>query len=244
MVRTEEQLTTLPYTRDPSSPTVELITNEVEFEPEAKNTVQIVVENFVTKEEKNEKNIAAAAEENDSRKTSISIKDDDSELFEDSEDNEDRINSISKPANEDFNYIKSPIRSKPKKADPIAELKQMSQKNLSDDEPPFNFKGMLRKTNYQKENIKPQVEEENTKMFSLRKTNFQKNTATNNSEEKTIQNNKVGKVINDKQIKDNKKINTNNQINGCYISGELEKGKYVKLEIAPGILIEGFEIDL
>lgn len=61
----------------------------------------------------------------------------------------------SSPANKDFDYMKAkPITVKPKYAvDPIAELKNMPRKEStgSEDDPPFNFQAMLRKTNIRRD---------------------------------------------------------------------------------------------
>lgn len=65
------------------------------------------------------------------------------------------FNANSSPANKDFEYIKAkPVSAKPKYAvDPIAELKNMPRNasTASDDEPPFNFQAMLRKTNIRRD---------------------------------------------------------------------------------------------
>ncbi|XP_066253855.1 neither inactivation nor afterpotential protein C [Euwallacea similis] len=61
----------------------------------------------------------------------------------------------STPANSDFHFIKSSnVTSKPRNVDPIAELRTIAQRRASanEDDPPFNFQGMLRKTNFQKDN--------------------------------------------------------------------------------------------
>lgn len=65
-------------------------------------------------------------------------------------------NRSTSPANKDFEYIKAkPVTTvKPKYAiDPIAELKNMPRKEstASDDDPPFNFQAMLRKTNIRRD---------------------------------------------------------------------------------------------
>lgn len=68
----------------------------------------------------------------------------------------------SKPANKDFDYIKAtPMSAKSKlPVDPIAELRNISKKdsNASEDDPPFNFQGMLRKTNFRRDSLKNSVE--------------------------------------------------------------------------------------
>lgn len=65
-------------------------------------------------------------------------------------------NRSSSPANKDFEYIKArPLVNVKAKygVDPIAELKSMPRKDstASDDDPPFNFQAMLRKTNIRRD---------------------------------------------------------------------------------------------
>ncbi|KAL3282151.1 hypothetical protein HHI36_005346 [Cryptolaemus montrouzieri] len=80
------------------------------------------------------------------------------------------------PANKDFDYIKAPVL-KTKNPDPIAELKIMGRKNsASDDSPPFNFQGMLRKTNYKRESMKTIV---NVRRFSIKSQDKDNNNKTN-----------------------------------------------------------------
>lgn len=66
------------------------------------------------------------------------------------------INRSTSPANKDFEYIKAKpaVNVKPRyPIDPIAELKNMPRKEstASDDDPPFNFQAMLRKTNIRRD---------------------------------------------------------------------------------------------
>lgn len=65
------------------------------------------------------------------------------------------FNRNSSPANKDFEYIKAkPVTVKPKYAvDPVSELKSLPRKesSASDDEPPFNFQAILRKTNLRRD---------------------------------------------------------------------------------------------
>ncbi|XP_044750969.1 neither inactivation nor afterpotential protein C [Coccinella septempunctata] len=70
------------------------------------------------------------------------------------------------PANKDFDYIKAPVLSKVRGPDPIAELKSIGRRDsANDDSPPFNFQGMLRKTNFKRDSMKAVV---NVRRFSLR----------------------------------------------------------------------------
>ncbi|KAF5291882.1 hypothetical protein FQA39_LY14219 [Lamprigera yunnana] len=67
-------------------------------------------------------------------------------------------NSTTAPANNDFEYIKAPVLKKTGKSkdtynNPITELesKGVRKTTANEDEPPFNFQAMLRKTNYRQE---------------------------------------------------------------------------------------------
>ncbi|XP_044266503.1 neither inactivation nor afterpotential protein C isoform X2 [Tribolium madens] len=135
--------------------------------------------------------------------------------------NEEKVNFNTKLANEDFDYIKSPSTKKVKRVDPVMELKQMGLKNASENEPPFNFQGMLRKTNFKKE---VKMEENNTKIlpYSLRKTPI--NGKSYESAEAKIAQNGI-------------KITNNVDIIQC-------DKKKVKIQLAPGIVLEGFEEEI
>lgn len=69
---------------------------------------------------------------------------------------EERFIINSTPANKDFDYIKGAPAKPKSSADPIAELKNIVRRSslVTEDDPPFNFKGMLRKTNFEKEPVK------------------------------------------------------------------------------------------
>lgn len=63
-------------------------------------------------------------------------------------------------ANQDFEFIRSPISPTArlrKTGNPIAELESKGKKNIdriNEDDPPFNFQGMLRKTNFKRDSMK------------------------------------------------------------------------------------------
>lgn len=68
-------------------------------------------------------------------------------------------NGNTSPANKDFEFIKPPSVSSRKPSDhanPVAELEKIgrSESVRSEDDPPFNFQKMLRKTNYQRNSLK------------------------------------------------------------------------------------------
>lgn len=61
----------------------------------------------------------------------------------------------------DFEFIKPPValkrRKVPEEVNPVAELKRLGRKDsgqLDEDEPPFNFQKMLRKTNFKRDSLK------------------------------------------------------------------------------------------
>lgn len=74
------------------------------------------------------------------------------------------ISNNSTLANKDFKYIKPPIATprapKDNRPNPIAELKMLGRNDnaASEDDPPFNFQKMLRKTNFQRDSLKKAVE--------------------------------------------------------------------------------------
>ncbi|KAG5898732.1 hypothetical protein JTB14_020926 [Gonioctena quinquepunctata] len=119
----------------------------------------------------------------------------------------------SSPANKDFDYIKAtPVNTKPKyTVDPIAELRSIARKdsNTSEDDPPFNFQGMLRKTNFKRESLKNKVDA--VRRFSL----------TGGKEK---------------------------EIGSKAVNGSTEEeplvSRPVSMEIFPGLIIEGVEVEL
>ncbi|CAH1130298.1 unnamed protein product [Ceutorhynchus assimilis] len=126
----------------------------------------------------------------------------------------------STPANKDFEFIKSSnLTSRPKNADPIAELRNIAQRrdSTSEDEPPFNFQGMLRKTNFKRESMKGNVRKDSIKnsaafeavrRFSL--TSKEDHNMRNVDEDKIM-------VINSRPV---------------------------YMELVPGLILEGVEVDL
>lgn len=119
----------------------------------------------------------------------------------------------SAPANKDFDYIKAiPLKVKPKySVDPIEELRNIARRdsNASDDEPPFNFQGMLRKTNFRRESLKNSVQA--IRRYSLTKEH--------------------GKNI------------VNGLPNGHDDDNAINR-KHCSLEIFPGLIMEGVEVEL
>lgn len=68
-------------------------------------------------------------------------------------------NGTTSPANKDFEFIKPPsvsARMQADSANPVAELEKIgrSESVRSEDDPPFNFQKMLRKTNYQRNSLR------------------------------------------------------------------------------------------
>ncbi|KAK4879246.1 hypothetical protein RN001_007392 [Aquatica leii] len=140
------------------------------------------------------------------------------------------INNITTaPANKDFEYIKAPVlkktpKTKPKDdyVNPITELESIGRRKSSGDEddPPFNFQAMLRKTNYRRDFD----EQSNDDKESNKKEDYIENNYQENNKENV-------------NVKESKKA-------------PLEKSRvsfdevHICTELAPGIFLEGVVIDL
>lgn len=127
-----------------------------------------------------------------------------------------------KLANQDFEFIRSPQINKLRKTpgNPIAELESKGRKNIdktNEDEPPFNFQGMLRKTNYTRDSIK-------------------KNEENNKNEETPYMN----------VLKKSKPIDIFDQENEEVKEKWEEEGNkdIIRYEVAPGIFLEGKEAEV
>lgn len=134
---------------------------------------------------------------------------------------EDNVNFSTKPANKDFDYIKSPVIKKSKKIDPLVELKELVRRNSLENEAPFNFQGMLRKTNFKKE-----VKEDENKIIhhSLKKIN---------------------RINTDKQISNcENQHNIINNMNKFNSENNEFVEKNVKIVLASGITLEGVEVEI
>ncbi|XP_074025631.1 STKc_myosinIII_N_like and MYSc_Myo21 domain-containing protein ninaC isoform X2 [Leptinotarsa decemlineata] len=128
--------------------------------------------------------------------------------------NQENFTINSAPANKDFDYIKAtPVSIKPKHSvDPIAELRSIARResNTSEDDPPFNFQGMLRKTNFKRESLKNTMQA--VRRFSLTQ---------------------------DQEKGDKAKALTNGNL-----KEEPIISKPVSVEILPGLIMEGVEVEL
>ncbi|KAK5646208.1 hypothetical protein RI129_004672 [Pyrocoelia pectoralis] len=132
------------------------------------------------------------------------------------------INNTTTPANKDFEYIKAPILKKTPKpkddyADPINELESKGRRKSvgAEDEPPFNFQAMLRKTNYRKE-------------FD-EKVDQDKETIPNEIDEQSVAEKK-------KMMKDTKTLPEKSKVSFDEVR--------ISTELAPGITLEGIVVDL
>lgn len=136
------QLTDLPYTRDPKEQIQKLPVNPIETNVSDKPKVRYAVKSP-------SKIVANKPKEEESELEAIMNQ-------------RNRLITNSTLANKDFRYIKpSIVDQKPQdRANPIAELKMLGKKETpgSEDEPPFNFQKMLRKTNFQRDSLKKAVE--------------------------------------------------------------------------------------
>lgn len=86
-------------------------------------------------------------------------------------------------ANQDFEYIKPPpllLKRAPGTVNPITELQILGRREsaLSEDDPPFNFQKMLRKTNFRRSSIQQAVE-------SFRKFSLDTNKINGNGSERS-----------------------------------------------------------
>lgn len=115
--------------------------------------------------------------------------------------------STTKPANKDFDYIKpSPVKLRQVgPVNPIMELQKKGRRDSSDaGEAPFNFQGMLRKTNFARDSLKRSVETISLVKHDLVNSNYDRSNL--------------------------KKVPSKNE--------------EVRVEISPGIYLEGIAVDL
>ncbi|XP_023311142.1 neither inactivation nor afterpotential protein C [Anoplophora glabripennis] len=142
----------------------------------------------------------------------------------------------SRPANKDFDYIKpTPTSIKSKlPVDPIAELRNIVRKdsNVSDDDPPFNFQGMLRKTNFRRDSLKNNAEV--SRRDSLRKIVDSPRRDSLKNAMKAVRRFSLGK-----EPENYADVTTN----GTDVEEPITC-KPVELEILPGLFINGMEVDL
>lgn len=126
--------------------------------------------------------------------------------YKDASEARDVIDNLSRNttiATKDFEYIKPPPSEKIQKnksefVNPIVELEIKGRKetNLSDDDPPFNFQAMLRKTNFQRNSIKREKEVSRQLSFQNKKLKSVKDQEDDVEKEKTVdmQKNNVRKL--------------------------------------------------
>ncbi|XP_072378886.1 neither inactivation nor afterpotential protein C [Diabrotica undecimpunctata] len=182
----------------------------------------------------------------------------------------------SSPANKDFEFIKAtPVSIKPRyHVDPVEELKNIYRKdnNTTDDDPPFNFQGMLRKTNFRRDSLKDAVQ--TIRKLSLTKENHDMGSKINKFEHNIQKPTKDNDFKNDHTNYINSKVNhvdstpienTNTDekldsgpelihIPSCSKENHIDqespeendvnKGTLVKMEIAPGLILEGIEFEI
>ncbi|XP_050306702.1 neither inactivation nor afterpotential protein C [Anthonomus grandis grandis] len=163
----KNDILSVPYNRDPEEPLASLPTSGSEEKLNKSQTNRNVQSNFskIDRELQGEKSLGPKSHQEYNGKafkqkqemfTSIQLKRPENKFRYDQ--SESTYNST--PANKDFEFIKSTnMTSKPKNADPIAELRNIVQRRESgsEDDPPFNFQGMLRKTNFQRDSFKKVV---------------------------------------------------------------------------------------
>ncbi|KAH1024086.1 hypothetical protein HUJ05_003643 [Dendroctonus ponderosae] len=105
--------------------------------------------------------------------------------------------------NKDFGLLKSSNRSAASRNfDPIAELRTITRRGSNEDDPPFNFQGMLRKTNFQRNSMKKasgsRRESLRTALETVRKFSLPKD--KDEPTQKTEMNEKKSKVLNGRPV--------------------------------------------
>ncbi|XP_055920524.1 neither inactivation nor afterpotential protein C isoform X1 [Eupeodes corollae] len=153
--------------------------------------------------------------------------------------------------NQNFNNYNRAQQFIPNKSDPVRELQSLGRRSsmdTSEDEPPFNFKAMLRKTNYSRpENNNVEYNSrtfnsstQNNAMPKLRPTSGQKNfgnTSNTTSYNRPDANfNRPTKPVSSsvgKTLEEDSSATTFK-----------EAGAYVEEEIAPGVTLAGYAIDI
>lgn len=125
----------------------------------------------------------------------------------------------------DFEYIKQPSvlqrRMTLEEVNPVAELHRLGRREsgkLDEDEPPFNFQKMLRKTNFKRDSLR-------------RATDY----GVKNEEQYNFNNETVGVEVYNGKIK---------MTNGIEAKDNSSAEKKFSGEILPGVFLEGLEVSL
>nr|CAH7760761.1 unnamed protein product [Callosobruchus chinensis] len=126
----------------------------------------------------------------------------------------------SSPANKDFEFIKAtPVTVRPRySVDPIEELRNMARRDsdAKEDDPPFNFQGMLRKTNFKRDSMKKALDGRRDSLKNALDAVRRFSLPRDDENEKTdIQKNDTGK-----------------------------NRKQISFEVMPGLIMEGVEVEL
>lgn len=163
----------------------------------------------------------------------------------------------------------------PTKINPIREMQMMGKKNAdenenSDDEPPFNFQGMLRKTNYNRASMKRSTDQR------MGLSNFEFDDANNNNTCSVTNNfnRSEGNVVYQSKVIEARPKSCQGLENDAEDTGPLQrkhslshdtmmfnepkagpsrsrsptpfdenKNKYIQEEIMPGVLVHGYVVD-
>lgn len=207
-------LITVPYTRDPTSPLRKLPSLEPEkMRSRSSSQSNIQGERIF----KNSETIIDTPQKSIGR-----IKPPTSPVIitpKESQTTPRNMNEGAKLANQDFEFIRSPANPSTTKfkrgpGNPIAELESIGRKSekYNEDDPPFNFQGMLRKTNFKRESLK-RLDDNNTNAeipyFNVLKNKVNKNMDMYENEKGT--------------------------------RGQFSKKGTVRFEVAPGVFLEGKE---
>lgn len=125
------------------------------------------------------------------------------------------FNGNTSPANKDFDYIKARhVNVKPKYVvDPVAELRNLPRKSNTDtdDEPPYNFQAILRKTNIRRDS----TDSLRNALQAVRRFSISKSSDS-----------------------------TNELMRNGLCEEEPVESKLISMELAPGVFVEGHEVEL
>ncbi|KAJ8975529.1 hypothetical protein NQ317_012039, partial [Molorchus minor] len=145
------------------------------------------------------------------------------------------------PANKDFDYIKAkpaPVKHK-SNGDPIMELRNIAIKNTAnEDDPPFNFQGMLRKTNYRRDSLRRTTDSPNNDDERRDSLKSMINEARRSSLKNALVAVRRFSLTNERELPEAVSSNGQNLKERDVLS------RPVSMEISPGLFIDGMEVEL
>ncbi|XP_055545200.1 neither inactivation nor afterpotential protein C [Wyeomyia smithii] len=142
----------------------------------------------------------------------------------------------------------------PSKINPIKEMQMMGRKNYdendnSDDEPPFNFQGMLRKTNYNRASMKRAGSDNRMSTTNINFEDTNSNSVSSNYYMDNGHRSEGNVVYQSKAKESSSKTVFNEPVAGpskgpSNMTFDVNRNNYVQEEIAPGLFVEGYVADL